>query len=688
MTRFLLSLTVLTSIACSRVESLDIAEDISPDSTLEISVMTSPSTKGVVVEEPVDMFSIGVYCAMTGGDPWSSDADFSKLPNRRYYFSDDEEWTIYGVSELWGYTSIYDKYTFFAYSPYYEDTKGVTPRLDEGELVIDYTVPTLSVDQPDLMYAMPRKDIYPQVAGCVALTFYHTLSCVSFGIVSSTNRKIKAIEISGVVNSGSLKWDYTAGSPKWSLGELSDDDEAFSVDVEDYTLDDDDTAQLNTEIGYLMMIPQQLTEGAQVVLTLDNDETRSLTIPAGSVWEAGSKYHYTIRLDDEECDYYYRYTKQSNCYIINPTPGESTVIQIPVEDRINNYWLNYGYYYYPLRIMPDTSIEEFYVGHIWDDFDSDLEFEYEYLRDVDGKLAVRLTFSEEYQEGNFLFTVQGAVGTYSRENLWSWHLWFTDYNPDKIALENRNNIVEGVEMEYTLDGYEGAVHRYADADDVDESSAVWGSRGIYKDKFIMDRNIGERSEPKKAYGAGSVYYQFGRKDPFPGSDGEYKVNSGEFSVTETFGYPIWLTIYRPYEYLVPQVDRIFSWCSDTTVLDALYIWYDKAVLVDGYNEGKSIFDPSPLGWRVPVSATWSNFKSTKHGQVPESVRRFYPYYNGYRDALDEEADLAKGNVAGYVWSANQMDDQSSYCFSYSHTDSNPLDDLYASYGLPVRAIQE
>lgn len=683
MTRFLLSLVVLYSFACSRVESLDVAEDISPDSPLEIAVLTSPSTKGVVVEEPVDMGSVGIYCAMTGVASWSSGADFSKLPNQRYYFSDDEVWTIDGDAVSWGYDSFSDKYTFFAYSPYYEDAQGVTPSLDGGELVIDYTVPPLSEDQPDLMYAMPRKDIYPQTGGAVSLTFYHTLACVSFGIVSSTNRRITAIEITGVNNSGRLVWDYTNGSPEWSLGELGDD--SFSVAVEDYILDDDDSAQLNTDKGYLMMIPQQLTDGALVVLTLDDNDTRSLTIPAGSVWEAGSKYDYTIRLDDEECDYYYRSNNQSNCYIINPTAGEDTVVQIPVEDRINNYWLNYGYYYYPLRILPDTPLEEFSVSLLWDDFVSDLEFDYEFLRDVDGKVALRLYFEAEYQEGNLLFAVLGAEGTYSKDLLWSWHLWFTDYNPNMIASENRQKIVAGVEMEYTLDGYEGAVHRYADAADVDEDSAVWS--GMYKDKFIMDRNIGELSDHSEKYGVGSIYYQYGRKDPFPGSSGVYTVNKGELELQAVDGYSIWMSIYDPYVFYTPKYDWFFGWCDDSTALDAIYIWYDKAVTAEGYTEGKSLFDPSPLGWRVPVSDTWSSFKTSEDGQVSESVKRFYPYYFGYRDPFDD-ATLTEGQEVGYVWSANQMDGESSYCFSYSDTNSTPLDVRYALYALPVRAIEE
>ncbi len=626
------------------------------------------------------MGSMGVYCEMTGDKYWSDETEFTKLKGQRYNISNDV-WSTTGEAVTWGFDSLSDKYTFFAYSPFYDDNNGITPRIAEGELIIDYTVPTSSLYQPDLLFATPRKDIYPQGSGCVSLSFNHVLSCVSFGVISTTDDKITAIEISGVAGSGSLNWDYTTNLPHWEPGSVS---ESFSVDVENYTLDDDNSAQLNTDLGYLMMIPQVLTSSVKVTLTLNNDDQQQeiLMLPSNSEWVAGLTYHYTINLGDNgECDFIYDSTELSNCYIINPTEGEATVVQIPIEDRINDFWMNYSGSG-TLKIYANSKTKNFFVSTIWEDFDETLKYSYEVIFDSDDKMAVILTFDAKYQEGNLLFAVEKIDGEDS-DILWSWHLWFTDYNPDAIADANRASIEAGIGRKYTYGDYPGAVHRYADAEGIAESDAVWG--GMYQDKFIMDRNIGERDTFASEYGAGSVFYEFGRKDPFPGKGAIYYDGDDYPSVRTSSCYSFIESVELPYDYFAPTTSASDNWSTEPDARSALYIWNDSNILASNYFEGKSIFDPSPLGWRVPVSATWNNFKSSADCANKRPVGNYY--YYGYRDG-ENVATLTGYDSQGYVWSANKSGVDEAYCFGYSETEVNPKDELVVMYGLPIRAIEE
>ncbi len=686
MNRASISLMIFALIAsgCSRVEPFGIVDGMSPENCIQITVATPLSTKGELVEDPLDMGSIGLYCAMTGDDEWSKSTEFTKLEDRRFYVSDEGDWQIEGDPEPWGYESLSDKYTFFAYSPHSDDFEGISPRVADGELIIDYVVDPNSENQPDLMYAYPKKNILPQLIGSVPLVFSHTLACVSFGVVSTTDVSITAIDIAGVISDGSLSWDYDLDVPQWSLGRLSD--VSFSVEVDDYTLDDDNMAQVNTERGYLMMIPQVLSDGAEVKLTLSDGEQRVLMIPADSEWEAGAKYRYTIKLDDDDCDFIFDSSQISNCYIINPTPEVETIVQIPIEDRINDFWKNYSGDN-KKKITKTSTIDEFSVEMIWTDFSSTCGFTYEVLDDDSEGMSVRLTFPPEFQVGNFVFAVEQSDGVSSSSVLWSWHLWFTDYNPTAIAKANRSSIEAGVDRAYVIDGYEGAVHRYKDDSDNELTDDVWS--GIYADKFIMDRNIGESNQYASDYGAGSVYYQFGRKDPFPGVGATYASGASQPSLRESSGFNFYQSVEFANDYFIYGTSASANWCGEDSARNVDCIWYDKNILATDYTEGKSIFDPSPLGWRIPVKDTWSSFNNTGSSQTgcnstkSVGVYNYYSYRNG-----QEDADIFYDQKVSVVWSANVLNYESGYCFYYSDTEVNTPMSYYVTFGLPVRAIEE
>ncbi|MFI3303617.1 MAG: fimbrillin family protein [Rikenellaceae bacterium] len=683
MIRIFFSLMMLVALSCNDVESLDVDVDsgVSSESPLKINASTEITTKGELVYEVEDMGSVGLYCALTGDEKWSTSTTFSKMENRRFFVTDDGDWQIDGDSESWGYTSLEDKYTFFGYSPFCDDTQGVTAYIEDGELVIDYVTPSSSIDQPDLMYALPRKDIYAQIESGVTLNFYHALSSVSFGLITTTDKKITAIKISGIVDQGSLSWDYDLNQPTWSLGDPTTN--SFDVEVGSYTPNDTTSTQVNSERGYLMMIPQELTNGAYVTVTLNNGEQKTLMIPAGTVWEAGSYYSYIIRLDDETGEFIFDSTQISNCYIINPTVGEETVVQIPIEDRINDFWKNYSEYGRK-KIKNASTTYEFTVAMVWEDFDGDFTFKYVVVDDADSKMAVLLTIPATFQEGNFVFAVQEDDGNGLDTTLWSWHLWLTDYNPDAIAAANKDCIEEGVDREYKLDGYEGAVHRYKDAD---KKVTVWSD--IYKDKFIMDRNIGERNKYSSDYGAGAVYYQFGRKDPFPGNGAWYGGTKTQPSVRSSSGYDFYESVEYSSDLLFSSSSSSNNWSGETAARNTKYIWFDENLPIEDYSEGKSIFDPSPLGWRVPVSDTWSSFDSTGSTQDCSSDTKSVGVYNyyGYRNP-DNKGVLSQGGEVGYVWSANPTDAQTGLGLYYSYSSVISPYSLYMTSGLPVRAIQE
>lgn len=97
-------------------------------------------------------------------------------------------------------------------------------------------------------------------------------------------------------------------------------------------------------------------------------------------------------------------------------------------------------------------------------------------------LTTRVVSFTAVREGNAVIAVKGADGVI----LWSWHIWVTDYDPDR----SRQTYASGVK--------------------------------------VMDRNLGALSATPGDVRALGLYYQLGRKDPFRGAS---SINSNTFEET-------------------------------------------------------------------------------------------------------------------------------------------------------------
>lgn len=218
--------------------------------------------------------------------------------------------------------------------------------------------------------------------------------------------------------------------------------------------------------------------------------------------------------------------------------------------------------------------------------------------------------------------------------VWSWHLWITDYDPV---------------TDYAGDLPVGEVHQYTG----------WMRNN---DKYIMDRNLGALSGP---YGSDcwGLLYQWGRKDPFIGAAGSgtatrpWYIPDGEgFRVATEADLPkvaagsgvinVYNAIVNPMTFYVNGADQ--DWTAR-----------DDALWQDGE---KSLFDPCPVGWRVPRRAVWENVTTANalweatHGAGNTGVQlwnivlagpAWYPA-QGYRSATT--GAVTDGAVRGGHWS--------------------------------------
>lgn len=151
---------------------------------------------------------------------------------------------------------------------------------------------------------------------------------------------------------------------------------------------------------------------------------------------------------------------------------------------------------------------------------------------------------ETFQEGNALIGVRNS----SNNILWSWHIWFES---DDLAS-----------MAQTYPG----------------NSAV-----------VMDRNLGATSAEYNSadYFDAGMFYQWGRKDPFPGvvsrssAGTDFVSKKGTLTTLGNESLDIANSIKKPNSFASGGVEGA-SWA-----------------------ETKTIFDPCPPGWKVPAPSVFS-----------------------------------------------------------------------------------
>ena len=192
--------------------------------------------------------------------------------------------------------------------------------------------------------------------------------------------------------------------------------------------------------------------------------------------------------------------------------------------------------------------------------------------------GTRLVFTAGSKPGNAVIAVENASG----EIIWSWHIW----HPEEPV------------------------------------SGLTTSKGY----TLMNMNLGAISSEigLSAYG---LLYQWGRKDPFPGSPiasggtiqtksaPVYDIDGNETqilasSMFESYSNNLDYAIAHPNTCLSCSPTKTGDWLLSDESSPALWGNPEGGLNVDGKyinNGGKSIYDPCPAGWRVPPADLYSNF---------------------------------------------------------------------------------
>ena len=188
---------------------------------------------------------------------------------------------------------------------------------------------------------------------------------------------------------------------------------------------------------------------------------------------------------------------------------------------------------------------------------------------------------------------------------------------------------------------------------------------------MMDRNLGALTATNATGDVDplsiGLYYQWGRKDPFPGATTFEKSPKGAAVAGTAWTYHKEListeySVQHPTEYAsVPEVD------------DGVWNADDPQDLWNAEDNKKTVYDPCPPGYRVPVyDKTLPMWAGSDEGFTFDGNRVSYGDFlftvAGYIDCWS--ASYAYSNLRTHVWASKWYDEKRSTCM-YFRLDKDP-----------------
>ena len=328
----------------------------------------------------------------------------------------------------------------------------------------------------------------------------------------------------------------------------------------------------------------------------------------------------------------------ANCYVISKAGkyrfpiiyGNAIKGDQVNEDAFKTY-LNYqGSEISSPYIEEDTQCRAECAELVWQDEDS-LITNIEIADAFDGRYVQFRVDDIPDVNGNAIIAIKDSSGVI----MWSWHIWVTSDNLAPISITNS-----------TPKTYE-----------------------------LMPLNLGWKWDDSSKQRGKNVFYQFGRKDPFPcpakyNSSAEIVIYGKHAFIkenAETMNTTIADAIKRPYSFFFgteaisykwEPSGRLDLWCAKNKSTDVS----DKVIV-------KTIYDPCPAGWSVPNARVFTGFTSTGSNtsnkdefnvvgsfaagwafkkNSSDAVGTFFPA-SGYRSR--DSGGLANVGGSGACWSA-------------------------------------
>ena len=217
----------------------------------------------------------------------------------------------------------------------------------------------------------------------------------------------------------------------------------------------------------------------------------------------------------------------------------------------------------------------------------------------------------DIQSGNAVVAVTKSDGAGSKTVLWSWHLWFAPKDAlDKIKVTNHQNVNYYFTKEtlgWKPTQWSGSTYSSARTVKVKVEQTVANNGAKAYTVINITQNPGGVRK------GATTLYQFGRKDAFPGvakadlaSNSHFTENAGDnMSIENGIQHP----------------DLYYTWGSNWENNYSYNNLWSADNTARGFNDNsvvKTVYDPCPVGFKMPASNAFTGFTTTGQNSSTQS----------------------------------------------------------------------
>lgn len=282
-------------------DTVFVEPDVYLTADVDLQGKNTVSTRGVPMTSTAQIPSLKVHVFKTGASTWASGSNrvlehelrVTNATGGNFDYGSPVDFPTDGVNR-----------TFIAYCPLEGGTSGIAKSADTK---LTYTVQADVTKHPDLCTSVLRDntDIKQPVGGNEHVrdfTLQHELTAIGFALRGS-GVSIKSATITGVYTTGS----FDLGTKAWATSGNTSASLAAGIVQQTYNVGINESwVNCTQPNGYLMMIPQTLTDAAKLTIVYqynygenkgkDLALTSNLKKLTGGVWRASQRVTYNIRL--------------------------------------------------------------------------------------------------------------------------------------------------------------------------------------------------------------------------------------------------------------------------------------------------------------------------------------------------------------------------------------------------------
>lgn len=302
------------------------------------------------------------------------------------------------------------------------------------------------------------------------------------------------------------------------------------------------------------------------------------------------------------------------------------------------------------------------------------------------------------RQGNAVIAIKDAGDNV----LWSWHIWVTDENIGQTIEVTNHQSQKYKFMPVNLGWCDGRTETYAE-----RSCKVKFTAGDASKEVII-----KQVSASITTGGNHPYYQWGRKDPFLPSNGLANTNkiwydkdgNAHTESPQTENLSTGIACIKNY---ILKPDVMHSQYSGDNTYANLWSADNNVYTANDENVIKTIYDPSPVGFKLPPSNAFTGFTTTGNytnntSQINGEWDSSLKGWNFYTDSSKNKTIFFPasgcrhyslgGAVSvgsyGFCWSAVSGDQSYGRYLYFGSSRVSPLRNSYRAFGFGVRSSQE